>query len=83
MLLTATFAYTLSTAEIEVPFRLSEKVPAGIPKFELPKMSAQLGNETVELQEIVLDIGSGLILLPLVSILANVAIAKSFSKLIR
>lgn len=78
-MITGFIAYSLSASNIDVPFKLSEEVPAGIPSFELPKFSATVGNETVEFKEIVQDIGSGLILLPLVSILANVAIAKAFS----
>lgn len=80
MLITGSIAYTLSSSNIEIPFRLSEEVPAGIPSFQLPAFTAKIGNETVEFYEIVMDIGSGFILLPLVSILANVAIAKAFSK---
>ena len=63
----------------EVPFYLSEKVPAGIPSFELPQFTARIDNTTtVDFIEIASDIGSGFFLVPLVSILANVAIAKSF-----
>jgi solute carrier family 26 (sodium-independent sulfate anion transporter), member 11 len=80
VLITAFIAYILSTSHMEIPFKLSEEVPSGIPSFQLPNFTAKDGNETIEFEEIVLDIGSGLILLPLVSILANVAIAKSFSK---
>ena len=69
---------------MELPFKLSEEVPAGIPSFQLPSFTAKVdnANETIEFDEIAMDIGSGFILLPLVSILANVAIAKAFSKYI-
>jgi solute carrier family 26 (sodium-independent sulfate anion transporter), member 11 len=81
VLITAYFAYVLSRNYDEVPFRLSEEVEPGIPSFKLPDFSVEKDNKTIGFIEICSDIGSGLILLPLVSVLANVAIAKSFSKL--
>lgn len=80
VLVTAFFAYQLSLHYDEVPFRLSEKVDPGLPSFRLPALSVVEGNRTIGFLEICGDLGSGLILLPLVSILANVAIAKSFSE---
>ncbi|KAL7028863.1 hypothetical protein ACKWTF_006023 [Chironomus riparius] len=79
VLITGFIAYTISASDMDLPFKLSEEVPAGIPSFQLPSFTAKVGNETVEFDEIVMDIGSGFILLPLVSILANVAIAKAFT----
>lgn len=81
ILITSFFAYQLSTHYDQVPFKLSEKVDAGVPSFQLPDFSVESDNKTIGFVEICRDIGSGLILLPLVSILANVAIAKAFSKL--
>lgn len=80
VLITSYFAYFLSTNFSNVPFRLSEKVDPGVPSFQLPDFSVESENKTIGFVEICSDIGSGLILLPLVSILANVAIAKSFCK---
>lgn len=80
VLITSYFAYLLSLQYDEVPFKLSEKVDPGVPSFKLPEFSVNKDNRTVGFVEICGDIGSGLILLPLVSILANVAIAKSFCK---
>lgn len=82
VLITAFIAFYLTKfIDIEVPFNLSETVPAGIPSFQLPKFTATIDNTTtVDFLDICSDLGSGLFLLPLVSILANVAIAKSFCK---
>lgn len=80
VLLTSFFAYQLSLRYEQVPFKLSEKVDPGLPDFKLPAFSAEVNNKTVGFVEICSDIGSGLLLLPLVSVLANVAIAKSFSE---
>lgn len=81
VLITSYFAYLLSIKYNQVPFRLSEKVNPGIPSFQLPEFSVEKDNRTIGFVEICGEIGSGLILLPLVSVLANVAIAKSFSEL--
>jgi solute carrier family 26 (sodium-independent sulfate anion transporter), member 11 len=80
VVITSSFAYLLTIHYSEVPFKLSEKVGPGIPSFKLPEFSVEKDNRTIGFIEICGDIGSGLILLPLVSILANVAIAKSFCK---
>lgn len=61
-----------------VPFALTGKVASGIPSFQLPPFSINDGNRTIGFDEILSDLGSGLIFLPLVAILANVAIAKAF-----
>lgn len=82
VLITSVFAYLLTINYSEVPFRLSEKVTPGVPAFRLPDFSVEKDNKTIGFIEICSDIGSGLILLPLVSILANVAIAKSFCEFI-
>lgn len=80
VLITSYFAYFLTVTYDKVPFKLSEKVDPGVPSFKLPDFSIERDNTTIGFIEICSDIGSGLILLPLVSVLANVAIAKSFSE---
>lgn len=82
VLLTSFFAYQISIHNDHVPFKLSEKVDPGLPEIKLPDFSVVKGNTTIGFIEICSDIGLGLILLPLVSVLANVAIAKSFSKFV-
>lgn len=81
VLVTSFFAYQLSFHYDQMPFKLSDKVDPGLPSFRLPEFSVERDNRTVGFIEICGDIGSGLIMLPLISILANVAIAKSFSEL--
>uniref|UniRef100_A0A182KH79 SLC26A/SulP transporter domain-containing protein n=1 Tax=Anopheles christyi TaxID=43041 RepID=A0A182KH79_9DIPT len=63
-----------------VPFRLSGKVEPGIPAFEWPVRGVSVnGTTTTTFLEIVGELGSGLLLVPLVAVLANVAIAKAFA----
>ncbi|XP_076277026.1 sodium-independent sulfate anion transporter isoform X1 [Lasioglossum baleicum] len=61
------------------PFLLSGKIVSGLPKLSLPPFTAQVGNQTYTLIDMCQHYGTGLIVLPLVSVLANVAIAKAFS----
>ncbi|XP_017755079.1 PREDICTED: sodium-independent sulfate anion transporter-like [Eufriesea mexicana] len=61
------------------PFILSGKIQSGLPKFALPPFSSQVGNETYTFWGMCSHIGSGIIVLPLVSVLASVAIAKAFA----
>uniref|UniRef100_A0A182P7M5 SLC26A/SulP transporter domain-containing protein n=1 Tax=Anopheles epiroticus TaxID=199890 RepID=A0A182P7M5_9DIPT len=85
VLLSALLAHQLSVVggADGVPFRLSGKVEPGIPGFEWPVQGATVTdggtNRTVSFLEITGELGSGLLLVPLVAVLANVAIAKAFA----
>lgn len=63
------------------PFKLSGKVESGIPKFSLPPFQFEYQNRTIGLIEICGELGSGIIMIPLIAVSANVAIAKAFSEL--
>ncbi|CAH0723069.1 unnamed protein product, partial [Brenthis ino] len=60
-------------------FKLSGKVEPGLPKFGLPPFSVVMNNQTLGFTDMVARLGPGLALLPLVMVLANIAIAKAFS----
>lgn len=64
-----------------IPFSLSSKVTSGLPQFKLPPFSFESGNRTYGFFDICSELGSGLIVVPIVAVLANVAIAKAFGKL--
>ncbi|KAK4874464.1 hypothetical protein RN001_013824 [Aquatica leii] len=59
-------------------FRVS-KVPAGLPSLQVPEFSTHIGNQTVTFVEMVQKLGTGIIVLPVVAILSNVAVAKAFT----
>ncbi|XP_017774580.1 PREDICTED: sodium-independent sulfate anion transporter-like [Nicrophorus vespilloides] len=63
----------------EQPFVIAGKITPGLPEFKLPNFSTTNGNETVSFVEMINTLGSSIIVLPIVAVLANVAIAKSFS----
>lgn len=64
----------------KVPFRLSNRVPSGLPTFQPPRFTTSTSNNTVTFWHMLHDLGSGILVVPIVAILANVAIAKSFGK---
>lgn len=57
---------------------LAGKIESGLPKIALPPFSAQVGNQTYTFLDMCAHYGSGIVIIPLISILANVAIAKAF-----
>uniref|UniRef100_A0A1B0CLE2 Uncharacterized protein n=1 Tax=Lutzomyia longipalpis TaxID=7200 RepID=A0A1B0CLE2_LUTLO len=66
-----------------VPFRLIGEVPAGLPSFQAPPFSIP-GNETLEIPDqsfldMVSDMGSGLIVVPLIALMETIAICKAFA----
>lgn len=56
------------------------KVDPGMPDFSLPPFQIEYHNHTLSFSEVCSELGSAIIVVPLVAILANVAIAKAFSK---
>ncbi|KAJ6637083.1 Sodium-independent sulfate anion transporter [Pseudolycoriella hygida] len=77
VIITSSVAYhwTLGT----VPFTLSGKVQPGIPSFSLPPFQFEYNNQTIGFVQICTELGSGIVVVPLVAVLANIAIAKAFS----
>lgn len=59
-------------------FFLAGKIESGLPRVSLPPFSAQVGNQTYTFFDMCAHYGSGIVILPLISVLANVAIAKAF-----
>lgn len=61
--------------------KTGETVP-GMPEISLPPFQIEYQNRTLSFKEVYTELGSGIIVVPLVGVLANVAIAKAFSKFI-
>ncbi|XP_058797830.1 sodium-independent sulfate anion transporter-like [Phymastichus coffea] len=61
------------------PFKLSGQVKSGLPSFNIPRFSTVAKNQTYGFLDMCSYLGSGIIVVPLVSVLANVAIAKVFA----
>ncbi|KAF5293533.1 hypothetical protein FQA39_LY03018 [Lamprigera yunnana] len=79
VLLTSFLAYYFESTRGTSPFTLYGSVQSGIPPMSLPKFSAQVGNETVTFVEMVHRLNAGIVVLPVVAVLSNVAVAKAFA----
>lgn len=62
------------------PFVLVGYVPPGLPEVKPPPFSATVNNETVNFVGMVSNLGTGIMVLPLLTILENIAICKAFGK---
>ena len=60
------------------PFRLTGEVKAGLPQLQPPPMSAQVGNRTLSFLDMASSLGSAVLVVPLLSILENISLAKVF-----
>ncbi|XP_014240670.1 sodium-independent sulfate anion transporter-like [Cimex lectularius] len=72
-------SYFLKNEYGETPFKLTGNVRSGIPPIQFPPFSTTLGNQTVGFTEMVSQLGSSVILVPVIAVLGNVAIAKAFA----
>nr|XP_024214091.1 sodium-independent sulfate anion transporter isoform X3 [Halyomorpha halys] len=72
-------AYTLSVHDIK-PFLLTGTVTPGLPPFQPPPFSTEEHGTFLTFLDMVRDMGSALIVVPLIGILESIAIAKAFAK---
>lgn len=75
---TSFIAYLYKNNGYQAPFLTSKPVEGGIPTPILPPFSTQIGNKTYDLVEMVTELKTGCIIIPIIAVLANVAIAKAF-----
>ncbi|XP_022917078.2 sodium-independent sulfate anion transporter-like [Onthophagus taurus] len=77
--ITSSIAYQMIQNGKRVPFILTGNIPAGLPPLSFPNTTTIHNNQTINLHEMILNLGSGTIVIPLVAVLQNIAIAKAFS----
>ncbi|KAH8340585.1 hypothetical protein KR059_001670 [Drosophila kikkawai] len=75
--------YMLHSEEHGAPFRVVGEIPPGLPSLQLPPTSVS-ANETSDgvaqgFVEMVHSMGSGLVVIPLISLMENIAICKAFA----
>lgn len=70
-------AYFLTTDKNR-PFILTGKIASGFPDIKLPPFETIVGDKTIGFGEMLSELGSSIIALPLISILESIAIAKAF-----
>ncbi|XP_076752208.1 sodium-independent sulfate anion transporter [Xylocopa sonorina] len=63
-----------------IPFLLTGHIEAGLPKLAPPPFSINTGNHTETFLDMCKNLGTGIVVVPLISIIGNVAIAKAFSR---
>ncbi|XP_058121578.1 sodium-independent sulfate anion transporter-like [Anopheles ziemanni] len=80
VILATLLAYLLSEAGYSEPFLLTGNVTAGLPPLQPPPFTTILDGRTYSFSEMIGEMGSSLITLPLIGILESIAIAKAFSK---
>lgn len=66
----------------EPPFALIGYIPPGLPEAKLPPFSVTRGNTTENFMDMMSNIGSGIIVVPLIALLENIAICKAFGELL-
>jgi len=71
-------AYKYDSTESESPFILTGPVRPGLPSFGLPPFSTQLNNQTLTFTQMCSELGTSIVLVPIIAVLGNVAIAKAF-----
>lgn len=63
----------------ELPYKIIGNVPGGLPDFDAPRFSVRSGNETVGFFDMVSAMKSNVIVLPLIGLLENISICKTFA----
>ncbi|XP_023935103.1 sodium-independent sulfate anion transporter isoform X2 [Bicyclus anynana] len=67
-------------AQGEAPVRLMGPIPSGVPTPTLPEFSyVRADNTTADFLDMVSELGSGLLVIPLIVLLEDIAICKAFS----
>nr|XP_022916923.1 sodium-independent sulfate anion transporter-like isoform X2 [Onthophagus taurus] len=78
--LTSLMAYIFEKNDMK-PFTLTGPVASGLPSLSVPNFSTTINNnQTLNFFEMSSKLGTGLIVVPLISILENIALAKVFSE---
>nr|XP_012230213.1 PREDICTED: sodium-independent sulfate anion transporter-like isoform X1 [Linepithema humile]XP_012230214.1 PREDICTED: sodium-independent sulfate anion transporter-like isoform X1 [Linepithema humile] len=62
------------------PFILTGHIDAGLPSVQPPPFSRTIGNQTENFIDMTTNFKFGILIVPLISIIGNVAIAKAFSR---
>lgn len=63
----------------KLPYKIIGNIPAGLPDFNAPQFSVQNGNVTMGFFDMVSVMKSNVIVLPLIGLLENISICKTFA----
>lgn len=73
-------AYILQQTSGQIPFAVTGQVASGLPPFRLPPFETQVNGTAIGFREMLSDLGSSLIAIPVIAILESIAIAKAFGE---
>lgn len=76
----STIAFFYEKGSYGSPFRLTGTVKPGLPQFQVPPFQTMLNNRTLSFGDMISDLGTSVVLVPVIGVLGNVAIAKAFGK---
>ncbi|KAL2712867.1 sodium-independent sulfate anion transporter [Vespula squamosa] len=79
VIICSVIAYNMNMSESNNPFILTGKVRSGLPSFGPPPFSTQINNHTIGFMEMCSELGTSIVLVPIIGVLGNVAIAKAFA----
>lgn len=79
VLLSMFITYLFESSGSPMPYLTSETAKTGLPSLRFPPFGYTSGNTTVTLPEMLYEIRSAIFIIPLVSVLANVSIAKTYA----
>ncbi|XP_011502218.1 PREDICTED: sodium-independent sulfate anion transporter [Ceratosolen solmsi marchali] len=79
VVVSSSIAYKLNNLSFGCPFVLTGPVRPGLPNFGPPPFSTRVNNRTLGLTEMCAELGLSIILVPIIGVLGNVAIAKAFA----
>lgn len=78
VIICSTIAFFYEKRFFDSPFRLTGTVKPGLPQFQLPPFQTKLNNQTLSFGDMLVDLGTSVVLVPVIGVLGNVAIAKAF-----
>lgn len=71
-------AYKYDSSESGSPFILTGPVRSGLPSFGFPPFSTRVNNQTYTFTQMCSELNTAIVLVPIIAVLGNVAIAKAF-----
>ncbi|XP_055373720.1 sodium-independent sulfate anion transporter [Condylostylus longicornis] len=72
-------AYLLTTDDFK-PFRLTGSIKPGLPVPKIPPFTTTINGTTLTFPEVLRELSSSVVIIPLIAILESIAIAKAFAK---
>ncbi|KAK7576361.1 hypothetical protein V9T40_012647 [Parthenolecanium corni] len=79
VLICSVFAYLYTEPNAKSIVVLTGPVKSGLPKLDLPPFATDVGNVHLTFFQMCTELGSSIVLVPVIAVLGNVAIAKAFA----